>query len=321
MFQYKNCLILDDLGVPWGILQIQVAFFSLARRCNLSDLSVSSGKSCDRLWPHGVLAFFVWSTVHNGNSYAATFRHALGCCSWVQCWMNLLERVSQKYDRQLVELTEPFALRKWSNIVRKAKAVTTYYSLLQPQNMIRRMFWIWSHQDAIEMAWHMSAGYVSYIARELATSRIRRLRAMGRVGAGAACVNHLGAVLIFAETSWKVLKHVDTGNMLNTCWIHVGFRPGPHAHWANDSNTLFFCEPPLGQDHPSQMSPYRVEPFSPWSRRSRGSCGSTAPGRSGSRTRRSWRWRVQHASPVIPLKQEISETAARKKSHITENST
>ena len=175
------------------------------------------------------------------------------------------------------------------------------------------MFWIWSHQDAIEMAWHMSAGYVSYIARELATSRIRRLRAMGRVGAGAACVNHLGAVLIFAETSWKVLKHVDTGNMLDTCWIHVGFRPGPHAHWANDSNTLFFCEPPLGQDHPSQMSPYRVEPFSPWSRRSRGSRGSTAPGRSGSRTRRSWRWRVQHASPVIPLKQEISETAARKK--------
>ena len=67
--------------------------------------------------------------------------------------------------------------------------------------MIRRTFWIWSHQDAIEMAWHMSAGYVSYIARELATSRIRRLRAMGRVGAGAACVNHLGAVLIFAETS------------------------------------------------------------------------------------------------------------------------
>ena len=132
MFQYKNGLILDDLGVPWGKLQIQVAFFSLARRCNLSDLSVSSGKSCDRLWPHGVLAFFVWSTVHDGNSYASTFRHALGCCSWEQCWMNLLERVSQKYDRQLVELTEPFAWRKWSNIVGTAKAVTTYYNLLQP---------------------------------------------------------------------------------------------------------------------------------------------------------------------------------------------
>ena len=62
----------------------------------------------------------------------------------------------------------------------------------------------------------MSAGYVSYIARELATSRIRRLRAMGRVGAGAACVNHLGAVLIFAETSWNTWT-------LETCWIHVGY--------------------------------------------------------------------------------------------------
>ena len=271
---------------------------------------------CD---PMAFWCFFVWSTVHNGNSYAATFRHALGCCSWEQCWMNLLERVSQKYDRQLVELAEPFAWRKWSNIVAKAKAVTTYYNLLQPittsehdQKNVLDLVSPGCHRNG------MSAGYVSYIARELATSRIRRPRAMGRVGAGAACVNHLGAVLIFAETSWKVLKHVDTGNMLDTCWIHVGFRPGPHAHWANDSNTLFFCEPPLAQDHPSQMSPYRVEPFPPWSRRSR---GSTAPGRSGSRTRRSWRWRVQHASPVIPLKQEILETAARKKSHITENST
>ena len=126
------------------------------------------------------------------------------------------------------------------------------------------------------------------------------------------------------EPCWSSLKRLERSWntwTLETCWIHVGFRPGPHAHWANDSNTLFFCEPPLGQDHPSQMSPYRVEPFSPWSRRSRGSCGSTTPGRSGSRTRRSWRWRVQHASPVIPLKQEISETAARKKTHITENST
>ena len=84
---------------------------------------------CD---PMAFWCFFVWSTVHDGNSYAATFRHALGCCSWEQCWMNLLERVSQKYDRQLVELTEPFAWRKWSNIVGKAKAVTTYYNLLQP---------------------------------------------------------------------------------------------------------------------------------------------------------------------------------------------
>ena len=154
--------------------------------------------------------------------------------------------------------------------------------------MIRRTFWIWSHQHAIEMAWHMSAGYVSYIARELATSRIRRLRAMGRVGAGAACVNHLGTVLIFAEIN--VLNGLETrGNRKHVGYMVDFVRARTHIEPMTPTPKIFFCEPPLGQDHPSQMSPYRVEPFPPWSRGSRGSCGPTAPGRSGSRTRRSRR--------------------------------
>ena len=131
------------------------------------------------------------------------------------------------------------------------------------------------------------------------------------------------------EPCWSSLKRLERSWntwTLETCWIHVGYmldfvRARTHIEPMTPTPKIFFCEPPLGQDHPSQMSPYRVEPFPPWSRGSRGSCGPTAPGRSGSRTRRSWRWRVQHASPVIPLKQKILETAARKKSHITENST
>ena len=135
-FQYVSIQKLSDLGWFGGPMRKtpNPSCLLLPRQAMQPVRSVSFIRK--KLWPavtpwrFGV--FFVWSTVHDGNSYAATFRHALGCCSWEQCWMNLLERVSQKYDRQLVELTEPFAWRKWSNIVGKAKAVTTYYNLLQP---------------------------------------------------------------------------------------------------------------------------------------------------------------------------------------------
>ena len=147
------------------------------------------------------------------------------------------------------------------------------------------------------MAWHMSATYyANYIARELATSRFGRLRAVGRVGARAACENHVGTVLR------QVLKHAGCIWMLDTCWISSG----PALTVGQCSQCLkYFCAPariihpkriPNGRLWPAWTVPTCSNMFQPWSHWSRGSCrscGSMVPGRSGSRTRRSWQWRVR----------------------------
>ena len=107
---------LDDLGVPPGNSKSMPSFpLPSEATCQFHQRAATC---CDPV------AF--WRFWQQFKTTIATFRDALGCCSWEQCWMNLLEHEPQKYDRQWVELTEPFAWRKWRKNVRKTKAVTTY---------------------------------------------------------------------------------------------------------------------------------------------------------------------------------------------------
>ena len=92
------------------------------------------------------------------------------------------------------------------------------YSLFQPQNMIRKMFWIWSPSPAWHgMAWHGMA-YVSYILCQLhrpgachesvwATQSGRKSRCESRLREP--CRNRAETSL---ETCWM---HLDAGYMLD----------------------------------------------------------------------------------------------------------
>ena len=107
---------LDDVGVPPGNSKSMPSFpLPSEATCQFHERAATC---CSPV------AF--WRFWQRFTTTIATFRDALGCCSWEQCWMNLLEHEPQKYDRQWVEVTEPFAWRKWRKNVRKTKAATTY---------------------------------------------------------------------------------------------------------------------------------------------------------------------------------------------------